>query len=478
MAKQLHAIMLPFPAQGHINPMFQLAMRLLDRSFYVTFINTKYDHERILANGRSRDLTALPDLRFVVIPDGLPPEHGRLNDNIIEFAEAMDELREPLGRLIEEIVGSACVPVTCIIADCFFHWMPDVAEKVGVPGVALWTTPAHSNVTYCSMSDLMLQGIIPVNRASKRLVTSIPGVPPLHASDLPSFLQTADYYFHWCLKRFGHGVQRAHWNLGNSIYHLEKEAVHAFRQCVVNFLPIGPLLPPSFFAGQMAGAPDVGTSLWPEDSGCKEWMDKQEARSVLYISFGSIVHMSPKQVEEVALGVEASGQPFLWVLRSDVDAATHSKLRAFQERTQDRGLVVSWAPQLLILSHPSVAAFLTHCGWNSLLEGMSAGLPILAWPGGFAEQKMNARYVVDVWKIGMEFQSEEMEDGEVMIRKEEVVRVIDSLMNGHTAVEKLETPAVLEIRKSAEEAFLPGGSSHDNLNHFIEALTADLSQTS
>lgn len=470
----VHAVVFPYPSQGHINPMFQLVSRLLERGFYITFINTEHNHERILKNGASEGLLSSPNLRFVLTPDGLPPEHGRLNENVAEFMEMIDKLQPLLLEKLVEIVSTSAPirPVTCIISDSVCSWMQDVADAVNLPRVVLWTTPVHASLAYCSYSLLKSKGFVPFkgDEDRSRLLTCIPGLPPLLACDMISFFQTEDFFFHWIARHFVEMPSTAQWNLGNNIYELEKDAADEFsKQHVRSFLPIGPLLPASYFDGEMTAA--AATSLWAADASCKDWLDKQEARSVLYISFGSIVRMWAKQVEEVALGLEASGHAFLWVLRSDVDVGTRSKIQAFQERTQGRGLVVSWAPQLSVLSHPSVGAFLTHCGWNSLIECMSAGLPILAWPGGFGEQPMNARYVVDTWKIGTEFKCEEShDDGQMkLVSKMEVERVIKAVMASAEG-EQLRRRA-LEVKQVAKAAVAQGGSSHQNLDHFVKAMT-------
>lgn len=492
--KLLHAILVPFPAQGHINPMFQLALKLLqeDTVFtHVTFINIEYNHERITANGQSQDLISMPGLKLVSIADGLPPDHGRLNDGRIqEFGEAIDALHEPLQKLIEHLVFEASsslseAPITCIISDSYFYWMADIASAVSLPWVAFWTIPAHACMAYCSILDLLAQGIVPVNcmssESTQRLVGCIPGVPQLKAGDLPTFLHTRDgspneYFFQWCLNRFRSGVpQRARWHIGNTVYELDQVAVHAFQECLGReFLPIGPLLPPEFFSSQMDMAPAKGTSLWTESSGCREWLDKQEDCSVLYISFGSIVHMETEQVEEVAAGVEASERPFLWVLRLDVDAKTLAKLEGFKERTRHRGIVVSWAPQLLVLSHRSIAAFLTHCGWNSVLEGLSGGVPMLAWPGGFSEQQMNAKYIIDVWQIALGFEQELTGEGNPLIVRAEIARVILTVLSACSEQGKALRERVLQLQKVVRDAVLCStGSSQANFSQLLEAISKD-----
>lgn len=463
-----HAIMFPYPTQGHINPMTQLSLRLVENGFFITFIHTEYNHARLLNNGSSNDVMSTPNLRFVAIPDGLPAEHARINQNVVEFMEAIEMLQAPLESLIKNIVSDTPHPVTCIVGDVVCGWVQDIADAVKLPRVVLWTTPVHANLAYCAQSLLMKEGIIPFtgNERGSKLVTCIPGILPFRASELISFFQTeeasTDFLFQWCLTHFSDRPREAAWNLGNNIYELERPAIDAFGQQVQQFLPIGPLLPHAYFTDETIFT--SGTSLWPEEIDCKEWLDKQKPGSVLYISFGSIVKMSFKQVEELEEGLEACGQPYLWVLRSDY-------IGVDRRAKSGRGLLVSWAPQLLVLKHKSVGAFMTHCGWNSIMEGMCGGVPILAWPGGFAEQKMNVRYVVEEWGVGMTFQQEDVEgqreDEKVILRKG-IETAIKALMIG-TQGESIKSKAS-HMQALASSAISPGGSSHKNLNFFVEQM--------
>lgn len=155
---------------------------------------------------------------------------------------------------------------------------------------------------------------------------------------------------------------------------------------MLSMLPVGPMLPSVYFSA-LNSALD---NLEGKDP-CLQWLDKQPDGSTLYISFGSVAILSLTQLHELALGLEASGQRFLLVVRSTQDADSLLP-EGFEERTKERGFVVNgWAPQLWVLSHDSVGGFLTHCGWNSSLESICRGVPMLTWPIQ-AEQAMNARY--------------------------------------------------------------------------------------
>ncbi|RWW20126.1 hypothetical protein GW17_00015779 [Ensete ventricosum] len=134
-----------------------------------------------------------------------------------------------------------------------------------------------------------------------------------------------------------------------------------------NILPVGPLL-----SGQRLDHNPLG-HFWPEDTTCVKWLDEQPANSVIYVAFGSFTVFDHRQLQELALGLELSRRPFLWVVRPDLASETSvAWLDSFRERTAGRGKMVSWSPQQQqILAHPSIACFLSHCGWNSTMEGVA-----------------------------------------------------------------------------------------------------------
>lgn len=191
---------------------------------------------------------------------------------------------------------------------------------------------------------------------------------------------------------------------------LEKASLHYFPE----ILAIGPLLA-SNRVGKAMG------SLWSEDSDCLAWLDKQAPQSVVYVAFGSFTIFDQIQFHELAMGLELSNKPFLWVVRPDNNNNNDDPKGL--GLGLGRGRVVSWAPQQDVLKHPSVACFLSHCGWNSTMEGISNGLPFLCWPY-FADQFLNQSYICDTWKVGLGFNPNK--DG--IIERGEIKNKVDQLL--------------------------------------------------
>ncbi|KAH7431337.1 hypothetical protein KP509_08G043300 [Ceratopteris richardii] len=210
-------------------------------------------------------------------------------------------------------------------------------------------------------------------------------------------------------------LPQSKWVVVNTFEDLELQTIHGLRELygLKNLLAIGPLLPQNLCATSRSDFQAKLTSFfWREDETCLSWLDKHEPKSVLYVSFGSLALISSEQIEEVALALEASGHPFLWVARSDL---IHGRSPTFNEdyllRVKDHSCFVTWAPQLQVLRHPSIGVFFTHGGWNSTIEAITAGVPMLGWPY-FSDQPMDCT-CIEGWGLGLKL-SDGMGDGKIV----------------------------------------------------------------
>jgi UDP:flavonoid glycosyltransferase YjiC (YdhE family) len=148
----------------------------------------------------------------------------------------------------------------------------------------------------------------------------------------------------------------------------------------------------------------IGSNLWKEEAGCLEWLNKKESNSVVYVNFGSITVMTSDQLIEFAWGLANSNKTYLWIIRPDLVEGDSAILPPeFKEDTKERGLLANWCPQEEVLSHPSIGGFLTHSGWNSTIESVCSGVPIICWPF-FADQQTNCQYSCNEWGIGIEIE--------------------------------------------------------------------------
>jgi pathogen-inducible salicylic acid glucosyltransferase len=197
----------------------------------------------------------------------------------------------------------------------------------------------------------------------------------------------------------------------------------------------------------------------PKTSETKAWLDAHPSLSVVYVSFGSIASLSSKQMAEIAEGLYNSDKPFLWVVRSKET----SKLPAtFADKAKGRSLIVPWCSQLEVLAHPSIGCFVTHCGWNSTLEAIGSGVPIVAMPH-WSDQPTNAKYVQDVWRVGVRVPP--APDTEGVMRREEIEMCVRQVMEGE--LRKEFKMRALEWSNKAKKAMSKGGSSDINISEFL-----------
>lgn len=225
--------------------------------------------------------------------------------------------------------------------------------------------------------------------------------------------------------------------------------------------PIGPTIPSTYMDKRVKDNKDYGLSLFkPDTESCMDWLDSRETCSVVYVSFGSLFILKEKQIEEIACSLKRSNHYFLWVVREIEKEKIPS---SFLDETSEKGLVVTWCPQLQVLAHKAVGCFMTHCGWNSTLEAMSLGVPMVAMPQ-WADQTTNAKFVADVWRVGVRVKVGE----EGIVAKEEIDLRIREVMEGETAIEIRENCQKWE--KLAKEAVDEGGSSDKNIEKFVAKL--------
>lgn len=253
----------------------------------------------------------------------------------------------------------------------------------------------------------------------------------------------------------------------NSFEELERDTWQALQQELpYPVLLVGPVLPSAFMDGNDLTDKSTGASLLQEKSDCIKWLDSKQKQSVLYISFGSLFKPSIAELEGLALGIKARKQSYLWVIRPSASFEDVSEIlpKGFVEETRDFGLIIPWAPQVQVLSHPAVGAFLTHCGWNSTLESLSMGMPMISYPI-LLDQPTNSAFVCDVWKVGMALKRQD--DGK--LNSEEVEKVLRKVLQEDEGSQMRER--AMKLRDAARQAVqAKQGSSYAHIQKFVQAL--------
>ncbi|KAG0558974.1 hypothetical protein KC19_10G069100 [Ceratodon purpureus] len=497
-----HVVVVPSTSSGHAIPFLQFARRLAAAGIVTTVVTSDRHVLELEKLVGSADRTAQGEpLRLL----GLRDKQAHLShEEWTRQVREVPEVREAVIRLLQEAVTDVAslqsrqlrgvppaAPPACVVHDMFAPWAQGAAVKLHI-GKHLFYVSSASLLSLALQSNrLFREGRTPITRETRDVVFSdIPGLPPISALDFPHTYLMAPVY-DW-FRKYHLTFQNADVILVNTFYDLEKPVLDALRNQVLgasdiqagSIFEIGPLLPDSYVND------DTMEQEAEERDPCILWLNKQAPQSVLYVSFGSWAILSAPQLLELALGLEASGCSFLWVVRppnatDNISAASGSSSDSvveylppgFEERVKGRGMCYSgWAPQMRILKHSAVSGFLSHCGWNSILETLSAGVPVLAWPM-IAEQHLNRRFLVDVVKVAIDLEAnaytkEELEGDEVrpvcFVSKQEIEKKVRILMydaEGHFVRQNTKN-----LRVKAREANAPGGPSRRNFETYVRHL--------
>ncbi|KAK6135444.1 hypothetical protein DH2020_030813 [Rehmannia glutinosa] len=465
-----HAVLIPYPAQGHIAPVLKLAKLLHSRGFYITFVNTEFNHNRLVRARGPESVSGLEDFQFKTIPDGLPASD---KDATQDIPQLCDSLRKnglpPFLDLIKSLNDSPdCPNVSCIVSDGVMSFTLDAAEKLNIPEVVFFTTSACGFMGYCNYVELVNRGLFPLQDESQitngYLETEldwVPGMKHIRLRDFPSFIRTTDpddIMVNYNILQTKN-ASRAKAVIINTFDELEKEVLYALRQKFDHVSTIGPL---QLLEHEIENPElkSIGSSLWKEDDACIAWLNQRAPNSVLYVNFGSITVLSPQQLLEFAWGLANSNQYFLWIIRPDLVSGDSAILpEEYSKEVEGRAMMVGWCSQERVLAHPSVGGFLTHSGWNSTIEGISEGVPMICWPF-FAEQQTNCRYACTDWEMGLEIEGD--------VRREKVAELVKVLMEGEKGKEMRKK--ALEWKDKAQVAAKPGGSSYHNLEFLINEI--------
>ncbi|KAF7847026.1 hypothetical protein BT93_L3431 [Corymbia citriodora subsp. variegata] len=474
-AQRSHAVCIPAPFQSHIGAMLKLAKLLYTKGFYISFVNTEYNHRRLLKSRGPQALSGLRGFQFLTITDGLPPTDADSSQDTAALCDAVRKnMSAPFSDLISNLNRSASnsdvPPVTCIFSDGFVSVATnEAAQEFDIPIIHLWTIPICAFMGLKQYQMLKEKGLTPLkdtgyltNGYQGTVIDWIPGMKNIKLWDLPAFSDAGpdNIFFNFTMD----GVERAH-TASAMIVHtfdaLESELLKALSSMFPCVYAIGPLsLLVKNLVKEEGPLKSIDCNLWREDTECLRWLDSKEPKSVLYVNFGSIANLTREELVEFAMGLANSKHPFLWIIRPDLVSGDSAVLpQEFIRETEGRSMLASWCPQEAVLNHLSTGGFLTHCGWNSIIESVSAGVPMICWPS-FGDQRSNCTYACSRWEIGLELSS--------VVKREEVERLVKELMEGDKGKQMKER--ITEWKKLAQEATSPNGSSSIEFEKLLNDL--------
>ncbi|XP_045808741.1 hydroquinone glucosyltransferase-like [Trifolium pratense] len=467
--------MVPCPGLSHLIPLVEFAKLLIlhHKNFHVKFLIPTLGPPTLSTKSILNSLP--PNIDFMFLPQinihDLPPNIHMSTQMKLTVKHSLPSLYQAINTILtsSQLENNNLV---ALVFDVFSSDVIDIAKKFNLLSY-FFATSSAIGIQFClglpKLDETLSSEFIDTTKTFDIPNSKV----SFKVKDFPDpvlFGRSSETYKAFLLlcQRFSlvDGI------IINSFKDLELDAIRSMED-FLNVYPVGPII-------------QKESKSKENESKCITWLNKNPKKSVLFISFGSGGTLTNEQINEIAFGLELSGCNFLWVLRVpskqsnsayfsesspkgnhdfDDDPLKYLPL-GFLERTKDQGLIIpSWAPQVEILSHGSIGGFLTHCGWGSSLEGLVFGVPMICWPL-FAEQRMNAATLTDVFKVAVRPKIDE-EDG--IIKGEEVARVIMIIMDQCSRDgEGLQLRRRIEdLRVGAATAVSENGSSRRALSNLV-----------
>jgi len=476
---KLHVVFLPFPTPGHMNPMIDtarlFAMHGVNVTIIATHANASTFQKSINSDFNSGYSIKTQLLQFPSAQVGLPDGVENMKDGTSfeiqrKIGLGISMLRDPIEALFQALQPDF------IVTDMMEPWTVEAAAKLGIPRIHYYSSSYFSN---CA-ADLIMKYRPHDNLVSDTQKFTIPGLPhtiEMTPLQLPFWIRTQSFataYF----EAIYESQKRSYGTLYNSFHELESDYEKLSNTTMgIKTWSVGPV-------SSWANKDDEkkGNRGYIEELGKEaewlNWLNSKQNESVLYVSFGSLTRLDNAQIVEIAHGLENSGHNFIWVVRKkEKDESENTFLQDFEERMKEskNGYIIwNWAPQLLILDHPATGGIVTHCGWNTTLESLNAGLPMITWPM-FGDQFYNEKLLVDVLKIAVPvgaienklWTSTSSED--IVVKREEIAKAVETLMGSGKESKEMRMRAK-KLGDAAKRTIEEGGHSYNNLIQLIDEL--------
>ncbi|XP_051123003.1 UDP-glycosyltransferase 76B1-like [Andrographis paniculata] len=436
------------PLQGHMTPMLHLAAILHSKGFSISFIHTKFN---------APNSSKYPQFTFHPLSDHLS-ESETAGLSVFDLAYLInDKCSEPFRDLLTEFfTDSSENRPYALFSDPALTFTRDIAKSFALPRFVLRTSGIGAFLVYSSFPLLQEKHYLPIQ--ASQLEQSVGDLPPLRVKDLPAIGVPDMETFTKYISELVEEAKTSSGVIFNSFEELEDSAMAVLRQTFpVPIYPIGPF--------HLYSPPNSSSYLTPDRTSIS-WLDKQAPKSVIFVSFGSVASLKQRECLEIAWGLANSGCHFLWVIRPGSISGMNRQdalPEQFMDMVEGRGYIVEWAPQHDVLAHPAIGAFWTHCGWNSTLESICEGVPMICTPR-FADQMVNCRYATNAWTIGVE-----LRDG---LERDNIAKVVRRLMVEEEGLEIRQRALDLKMKAKLTVTQNGGGASFESLKSLMSCLSS------
>ncbi|OIV98321.1 hypothetical protein TanjilG_16648 [Lupinus angustifolius] len=477
---RIELVFIATPAIGNLVPVVEFANLLTkqDPRFSATVLIITVPHRPLITTYSNSISSSSTNFRFLHLPTVDPPAPDQYQSNVGFFSLLVEKQKHHVKHALIDLTktespsDSDSVQLGALFVDMFTTAAIDVAAELNLPSYLFFASPATFLGFTLHLSQIETELTESKTESTESKTESFP-FPcfknSLPRSVFPKLLSNENNGSSW----ISHHARRYRETKGiivNTIEELEPHALESLHMDsqLPRVYPIGPVL-------------DLdGSARWDPNpvqyKRIMEWLDMQAKSSVVFLCFGSMGSLSAGQVAQIAIGLEQAGFRFLWALREPPkaqledpkDYTNYSNILpdGFLERTAEIGLVCGWVPQAKVLAHKAIGGFVSHCGWNSILESLWYEVPIATWPI-YAEQHLNAFEMVKELGLAVEIRLD-YRDGGDLVKGEEVERCVRYLMNGCDEIRS----KVKEMSEKCKGSLMKNGSSYVNLVSLIEELTS------
>lgn len=479
-SQKLHMYFFPMMAPGHMIPLIDMARQIArhdTETVKATIVTTPLNAAHFSATiEREREQGVDINIRFIPFPSAQVelPDHCQNLSSItspemsLKFTKALYLLQPPVEQLVRQDLPD------CIVSDFFYPWTTDLAKKLGVPRLIFHGPGFFPLCVYHSLiKHKPYEGIVSDSEAF--VVPGLPGEVKMTGLQVPDYLKVGpDNPISKIIENGTKTEEESYGIVVNSFKELEPAYVEHYRSKVGRKAwHIGPVSLCNKDIKDKAQRGNNNDKNVSREKRCLDWLSNKEPKSVVYVCFGTLSLLSDDQLQELATGLESCGQDFIWVVKDDERENEEWMPEGFDTAIEERRLIIKgWAPQVVILEHESVGGFLTHCGWNSLLEAVTAGVPMITWPIS-SEQFDNEKLVTEILKIGVSVGVQEWSkrtdvEKRCLVRRENISKAVKEVMAGEEGMEMRNRVATLS--GEAKKAVEMGGSSYNDLNSLLEEL--------
>lgn len=453
-------IFIPTPTVGHLVPFLELARRLIDQDdrIRITVLVMKHQGQSHLDTYVNSIGSSLPFVRFVDVPELEDQPTLGSTQSAEAFVYDFVERNIPLVRnIVTSILSSPeldGVEVKGIVADFFCLPMVEVARDVNLPFYVFLTMSSAFLAMLKYLADRHSKDTSVFVRDSGEMLSIRGFVNPVPVNVLPTALFMEDGYD--ADVKLAILFNKVSGILVNTSVDIEPYTVNHFlnERSYPPVYAVGPIFNPK-------AQPHPDQDLGVRDELMK-WLDDQPEASVVFLCFGSMGRLKGPLVKEIAHGLELCQYRFIWSLRAEDD---DSLPEGFLDRVKGRGMVCGWSPQVEILDHKAVGGFVSHCGWNSIVESLWFGVPIVTWPM-YAEQQLNAFLLVKELKLAVELKLDYRARRDELVSANEIDAAIRCVMMRKD--DSLVRKRVMDVSQMARRAILNGGSSYLATEKFIQ----------